>query len=418
MGTCRTAILAAAALCAFVVLPAARSARPALAAPKAPAPNRTPATGLAAMKPFQTNCYVIYARPDVGDIRGICLRMNALSDEYYRRTRDFGGAIRSKLPFYLFSDRGDYLAAGGVPGSAGVFDGKSLMAVIGEKLDERDWRVIQHEAFHQFAAAFMGRLPSWLNEGLAEYFAEALYTGDGFVTGIIPSGRLARLRRDIRQDKLTSFGDFMTISHKQWSADLRTANYDQAWAMVQFLIHGDGGRYIQPLGRLVSLLDSGMRYEQAWLRSFGRDIPGFERRWRQFWLELPAEPGVELYAQATAATLTSFLARAACQKQGFTDAADFLRQARQGTLKCGQNDWLPPGLLKAALGKSAKAGQWELLTGQSKQPQLACTLTDGTKLVGSFAVVNGQPRDVKVRIERPATSQPASRASTATQPAR
>ena len=34
-------------------------------------------------------------------------------------------------------------------------------------------------------------MPTWLNEGLAEYFGEGIFTGDGFVTGVISPERLA-----------------------------------------------------------------------------------------------------------------------------------------------------------------------------------------------------------------------------------
>ena len=43
-----------------------------------------------------------------------------------------------------------------------------------------------------------GDIPIWVNEGLAEFFAQGLYTGDGFVTGVIPPSRLDRLKSFIR----------------------------------------------------------------------------------------------------------------------------------------------------------------------------------------------------------------------------
>ena len=45
----------------------------------------------------------------------------------------------------------------------------------------------------KFAHATIGhKLPPWLDEGLAEYFGEAIFTGDGYVDGAIPPWRAKR----------------------------------------------------------------------------------------------------------------------------------------------------------------------------------------------------------------------------------
>ena len=52
------------------------------------------------------------------------------------------------------------------------------MAFAGEHITAYTWHTVQHEGFHQFAHAVIGGdIPTWLNEGLAEYFGEALFTG-------------------------------------------------------------------------------------------------------------------------------------------------------------------------------------------------------------------------------------------------
>ena len=89
-----------------------------------------------------------------------------------------------------------------MPGSAGVYmrsDGEPrLMGVAGELENAFTWHLIQHEGFHQFAAAVIGGdRPVWVNEGLAEYFGEAIFTGDGFIAGIIPQWRLKRIRAEL-----------------------------------------------------------------------------------------------------------------------------------------------------------------------------------------------------------------------------
>ena len=144
------------------------------------------------MHAIETQFYTIHT--DLADLpaREASIRITKMADEYERRTRGFGGRIDQKLPFYLYQNPDDYYAAGGPKGTSGIFDGSRLMAVAGEKLTGLTWQTIQHEGFHQFARTLIqDDLPPWLNEGLAEYFGEAIFTGDGYVVGVIPPWRAA-----------------------------------------------------------------------------------------------------------------------------------------------------------------------------------------------------------------------------------
>ena len=123
---------------------------------------------------YETKYYILYTDIPPQKAQEVALRMSKMAEEYHNRTRDFAGVISTKFPFYLYRRYDDYVAAGGLKGTAGLFNGSALFAVAGERLDDRTWHVIQHEGFHQFAAAVIGgERPMWLNEGLAEYFGEA-----------------------------------------------------------------------------------------------------------------------------------------------------------------------------------------------------------------------------------------------------
>ena len=55
------------------------------------------------------------------DAREAAIRMTKMAEVYHDRTQDFSGQIRTKLPFYLFKTEEEYLGAGGMRGTAGVF---------------------------------------------------------------------------------------------------------------------------------------------------------------------------------------------------------------------------------------------------------------------------------------------------------
>src|SRR5215208_5406983 len=162
------------------------------------------AGGGPALRRYDTTYYVIHTDlPPEGAAEAVA-RMAKLGDDLRRRTRalGFNGRIEERLPFYLYARHADYVAAAKVPPeSAGVFLGDRLVAAATDARGSAAWHVVQHEAFHQFADATTGtRLPAWLNEGLGEYFGESLFTGDGYVTGVVPAWRLKRVRRSMQDD--------------------------------------------------------------------------------------------------------------------------------------------------------------------------------------------------------------------------
>ena len=353
------------------------------------------------MRVYPTKYYIIHTDIRTDDAKEAVIRMTKMAEEYHDRTREFSGEIRARLPFYLFKDRDEYYEAGGLPGSAGVFTGSALLAIAGDQTSGRTWHVVQHEGFHQFAdAVIRGELPTWLNEGLAEYFGESLFTGDGFVSGVIPPSRMKRIQQQVRDNQFKSIQQIMTLSHAEWNRVMTLANYDQAWSMVHFLAHGEGGRYQQPFVNFMKLIGRGTPWPNAWAQTFG-SAAGFEQRWKEYWLNLPQDPTKDLYAQAVTATFTSFLARAQTQKQQFSSFDEFLSAAKAGEVKTGQtiDDWLPPGLLQGAVDALKDSKLHWTLESKGKEPLLAVDLPDGTRLVGSYFLRGGHVGRVWIEID-------------------
>ena len=361
------------------------------------------AGGQGRLQTYETRYYIIHSDLDRDAVREVRSRITSMAEMYHQRTKGFAGQITRKLPFYVFSNAQDYYAAGGMKGSAGVFTGSGLMAVAGQQTSGSTWHIIQHEGFHQFVDAVIGGdIPIWVNEGLAEYFGHALYTGDGYVTGLIPPKRLARLQQWIERGRARPLDEVMMTSHAAWNAGLSIVNYDQAWSMVHFLAHGDNGRYQSAFNGFIRDVSRGMKWEHAWRKNFGTGTRAFEQKWRQHWMQMPPDATADLLVKATVATLTSFYARAFSQRQVFRSFADFEQAARAGKLTCAPEDWLPPGLLQDALERCADCGQWQVRK-RSGRFELVCTMPDQTVLTGSFKVRSRRvvPASVKVKIKRP-----------------
>jgi hypothetical protein len=348
--------------------------------------------------------------------REVLVRIEAMVDEYIARTRDFSGRLNQKLPFYLFRNEADYNRAGGIPGSAGVFMGDRLMAIAGEKLNNNTWHTIQHEGFHQFAAAVIGGdMPIWVNEGLAEYFGEAVYTGDGFVSGAIPRGRLSRVQKLIKDNQFRPIDHMMRLSHQQWNRELDVTNYDQAWSMVTFLAHGEDGKYQKAFGRFMVQLNRGRPYQQAWRDTFG-SADGFEERFRGWWTAEDRDASVDVYARAATQMLTSYLARAASQKQTFTEIEPLLDAIEKGEIKSHKSDTLPTSLAKDCieLSRALLKNGATFVVGQipsDKNPRVTnpgikCTLEDGTVITATYKLKGSRIGSVSSEIEYPKQAAP------------
>lgn len=350
------------------------------------------------LREYDTRYYRLYTDLSPAEAHQAGLRMTAMVEEYQRRTRGFAGVLREKLPFYLFRNREDYLAAGGMKGSSGVFTGSALMAVAGDRLTRASWHIIQHEGFHQFASRVIGgQLPTWVNEGLADYFGEALYTGDGFLSGAVPGFRLKRVQTAIREGRVRPLREMMRLSRREWNAQMGTGNYDQAWSMVHFLAHGDGGKYQRAFGEFILLAGRGQQADNAWEQTFGT-VDGFERRWREYWLNLPADATAALYAQASATIYTKLLGEVVAAGQPAPDSWESLLRVVGELPADSVGELYVPSLLEEANNPTARHMSWSIVAGAGA-PTLAGEMSDGTRLVGSFVLRGGRVTDVKVEVD-------------------
>ncbi len=205
------------------------------------------------------------------------------------------GAGRGGRPLvYLFTDERGYhqhlagLGLNGI-GSGGMFyylRKETAMALpLGESSRTRILEIVQHEGFHQFAhSTFKARLPTWLNEGLAEYFGDALVRRGKFTAGLVPATRLDHLRQAHQQDKLIPLDELTSLDGRSWAAALRSGEartlYEQAWSVVYFLKHGDGDATSRRFDRLLSMMAQGKPYAESLRAAFGSSgLSSYEQRW-------------------------------------------------------------------------------------------------------------------------------------------
>ena len=151
-----------------------------------------------------------------------------------------GPKSRDKCRVILFEREQEYLDDGGPPRTAGYYhDLTKKLAFWEQKKNEDTLLVLYHETFHQYLASFLDHAPEWFNEGLADYFAGAQVDEATRRVEIRPNRwRLGQVKSYKGLRRL-----MLMTRDEMYDPDERAENYAEAWAIVYFLVHGQGGKY-------------------------------------------------------------------------------------------------------------------------------------------------------------------------------
>lgn len=115
----------------------------------------------------------------------------------------------------------------------------------------RTFSVIGHEGWHQFCNRyFKYRLPSWLDEGVAQLFEESTMHNGKFI--FLPSKnyqRLGALKIAVQNNRMIPLRNLISLNPGQVLANNQAdsaaaAFYAQSYALVRFLREDDYGKYL------------------------------------------------------------------------------------------------------------------------------------------------------------------------------
>ena len=314
-------------------------------------------------------------------------RLDAMFDEYAKRLVAFGPERVPRQDVYVFARRVDYMRFVGdrMPNTGGVFipSRGCLAAYLEGQGRDALRRTLQHEAFHQFAQVVISPdLPVWLNEGMAQVFEESIYTGRAFVVAQVPERRLRQLRADLSNDRLAPFETFVGTDHRTWAATMRdrdrgATQYNQAWAMVHFLVYAyDGAKdeypYRNRFFAMLQQIKAGANGYDAFVANFGSNFAGFERRFQQYAASVTATK--ESTYLENAEVLSDLMAEILnVEKLKFRSLADFRTHLERGGYQLkytkGQLRWsTDPNVsvyFRDAIGRELPPGQAMFITNPS-----------------------------------------------------
>jgi hypothetical protein len=255
--------------------------------------------GQAQLREFKSKSYAVHTNLPRDEAMHFAEHMDRVFDEYRKRFRSFRSRRDIDMPLYLFKERDEYVAflkAHNIDGTntGGMFFYQQNVAGLatwtrGRPLADT-YEVLQHEGFHQFAFAYIGtELPIWVNEGLAQYFEDAILTKTRMHLGLARERRVAVVQQSLENGNAIDFDELLTMSNDQWRknvvTDQRKADlqYNQSWSVCYFLIHGDDGKYQKAFEDYLMRVSNGAPSGDAFNEAFGeRDTTRFRAAWQRY----------------------------------------------------------------------------------------------------------------------------------------
>ena len=239
------------------------------------------------LQTYRSERYVIHTDLPRAEAAEYARHMDATFDAFARRFDGLGEPIDHRLALYLFRDAGRYAAflSGkeiDSTNSGGMFfvrgDKQGLAIWVGDRPRAELFSTLQHEGFHQFAWNRVGdRLPIWLNEGLAQYFEDALLIDGDLRTGMREPENIERVREALQTGNALPLDRLTRLTGDDWARTLTSDPdraallYAQSWSLAYFLIHGREGRYRSRLDDYLAKLAAGRPHDAALRAAFGTD---------------------------------------------------------------------------------------------------------------------------------------------------
>jgi TonB family protein len=167
---------------------------------------------------------------------------------------------------------------------------RDFIVLSGQVAPEASTNVVYHELTHYFLSRALKVRPTWLNEGIAEYFATAEIRDDEVLLGGVSAERLQVLKAA----HLLPLKEFFAVdSSSPYYNDTSKASvyYAEAWAFVHYMMHGE---HAPQFKRYLDALMKGDASLPAYLNVTDRELDGEFQAYTKVFLERPNRISVKV----------------------------------------------------------------------------------------------------------------------------
>jgi tetratricopeptide (TPR) repeat protein len=148
--------------------------------------------------------------------------------------------------------------------------------------EQDPFNVIFHEYTHLLVNNTMGNMPSWFNEGLAEYYSTFSITDDRKVVLGKPIANHVYL---LRQNKMLPLRTLFQVDQQSPyynERDKQSIFYAESWALMHYLILGNKGQRLSQMSKFIQLMDANVPMEQAFQQAFQTTFETMEKELREY----------------------------------------------------------------------------------------------------------------------------------------
>ena len=142
--------------------------------------------------------------------------------------------------------------------------------------------IILHEFTHLLVRNTSGNVPTWFNEGLAEYYSNFSITSDQKVVVGRPIASHVFLLRDSKMLPLRTLFQVDPKSPYYNERDKQSIFYAESWALMHYLILGKDGQRMPQLSKFIDMISAGAPMEQAFQQAFAMSFESMERELRAY----------------------------------------------------------------------------------------------------------------------------------------
>lgn len=148
-------------------------------------------------------------------------------------------------------------------------------------------RILSHEGWHQYFHMYTVSwvpMPSWLDEGVGDYFFMATrdeQRGDlhGYRLGDLNEGRLRTLQRAMVDGTTVDFRTLLSFAQQDYYSNA-SVYYAQGWSMVQFLMHHERAEYRELIPKLIKDFKDTKNFEKSTEKLFKKiDLTELDKEW-------------------------------------------------------------------------------------------------------------------------------------------
>lgn len=222
------------------------------------------------------------------DIRKVGVRLEQFREVFSRLFTTLN--VNSPIPttVVVFKNDESYRPFKPNANTAGYFQPGPDVNYITLKLDndlhsQQDaFTIIFHEYTHLLVKNTSGNVPTWFNEGLAEYYSTFSISDDQKVVMGRPIANHVYL---LRENKMLPLRTLFQVDQKSPyynERDKQSIFYAESWALIHYLILGKDGQRMSQLGKFVELISANVPMEKAFQQAFAMSFENMEQELRAY----------------------------------------------------------------------------------------------------------------------------------------